>query len=162
MDIKTFRDAMSHLAAAVNIITTDGSAGRCGFTATAVASVTDTPPTLLVCMNRASFLHSAFLENGRLCVNTLAGDQSGLSGVFANAHLDAEARFACGEWHSEPDGSPRLAGALAHFDCRIAQTVEIGTHSVFFCAVESLHCEPGAALVYFDRAYHSVPAPVAA
>ena len=47
-----FRDAMARLGAAVNIITTGGPAGRGGFTASAVCSVTDEPPTLLVCMNR--------------------------------------------------------------------------------------------------------------
>ena len=31
-----FRDAMASLSAAVNIVTTDGPAGRCGITATAV------------------------------------------------------------------------------------------------------------------------------
>lgn len=49
VDQQTFRDAMSCMGAAVNIITTDGPAGRAGFTASAVCSVTDTPPTLLVC-----------------------------------------------------------------------------------------------------------------
>jgi flavin reductase (NADH) len=37
-----FRDAMASLSAAVNIITTEGDAGRCGITAT-VCPVTDTP-----------------------------------------------------------------------------------------------------------------------
>ena len=46
-DKASFRDAMAHVGAAVNIITTDGPAGRAGFTASAVCSVTDTPPTLL-------------------------------------------------------------------------------------------------------------------
>ena len=39
-----FRDAMASLSAAVNVVTTEGEAGRCGITATAVCSVTDTPP----------------------------------------------------------------------------------------------------------------------
>ena len=55
-----FRDAMASLSAAVNIVTTDGPAGRCGITATAVCSVTDTPPTLLVCINRNSAMNPAF------------------------------------------------------------------------------------------------------
>lgn len=41
VDQQTFRDAMSCMGAAVNIITTDGPAGRAGFTASAVCSVTD-------------------------------------------------------------------------------------------------------------------------
>jgi flavin reductase (DIM6/NTAB) family NADH-FMN oxidoreductase RutF len=43
-DKQSFRDAMAQVGAAVNIITTDGPAGRAGFTASAVCSVTDTPP----------------------------------------------------------------------------------------------------------------------
>ena len=49
-----FREAMSRLGAAVHIVTTSGKAGRAGFTATAVASVSDSPPTVLVCLNRKS------------------------------------------------------------------------------------------------------------
>lgn len=55
-----FRDAMASLGAAVNIVTTDGPEGRCGITATAVCSVTDTPPTLMVCVNRNSTMNAVF------------------------------------------------------------------------------------------------------
>lgn len=72
VDQQTFRDAMSCMGAAVNIITTDGPAGRAGFTASAVCSVTDTPPTLLVCLNRGASVWPAFNENRTLCVNTLS------------------------------------------------------------------------------------------
>lgn len=43
VDKQDFRDAMARLGSAVNIITTDGPAGRAGFTASAVCSVTDAP-----------------------------------------------------------------------------------------------------------------------
>ena len=72
VDQQTFRDAMSCMGAAVNIITTDGPAGRAGFTASAVCSVTDTPPTLLVCLNRGASVWPVFNENRTLCVNTLS------------------------------------------------------------------------------------------
>src|SRR6266850_752518 len=49
-----FREAMSRLGAAVHVITTAGPGGKTGATATAVCSVSDTPPTLLVCINRRS------------------------------------------------------------------------------------------------------------
>ena len=54
LDQHTFRQGMANLGAAVNVITTDGGAGQAGFTASAVCSVTDTPPTLLVCLNRSA------------------------------------------------------------------------------------------------------------
>jgi flavin reductase len=67
----TFRDAMAGLGASVNVITTDGVAGMAGCTASAVCAVTDEPPTLLVCINRASRNNAVMRENGRLCVNVL-------------------------------------------------------------------------------------------
>jgi len=69
-----FREGMSRLGAAVNIITTDGPAGRAGFTASTVCSVTDSPPTLLVCLNRSSSVYDRFADNNALCVNTLKPD----------------------------------------------------------------------------------------
>ncbi len=37
-----------NLSAAVNVVTTEGRSRRCGITATAVCSVTDTPPSVMV------------------------------------------------------------------------------------------------------------------
>jgi Conserved protein/domain typically associated with flavoprotein oxygenases, DIM6/NTAB family len=69
VDVSQFRNAMALLGGAVSVITTDGPAGRFGFTASAVCSVTDSPPTLLVCMNRSSYSNEQFKANGALCVN---------------------------------------------------------------------------------------------
>ncbi|OZT82212.1 4-hydroxyphenylacetate 3-monooxygenase reductase subunit, partial [Vibrio sp. 03_296] len=55
-----FRDAMSKLAAAVNIVTTGGVAGTVGITATAVCSVSDSPATVLACVNRNSASNAIF------------------------------------------------------------------------------------------------------
>ena len=54
IDKSTYREAMSGLGAAVNVVTSKGRAGLAGCTVSAVCSVTDEPPTLLVCINRAS------------------------------------------------------------------------------------------------------------
>ena len=61
-----FRDAMASLSAAVNVVTTAGEAGRCGITATAVCSVTDTPPSVMVCINANSAMNPVFQGNGKL------------------------------------------------------------------------------------------------
>ena len=66
-----FRNAMSLLTTAVNVITTNGETGMHGFTASAVCSVTDTPPTLLICMNQSSRSYTHFMENEILSVNVL-------------------------------------------------------------------------------------------
>lgn len=151
-----YRDAMARLGAAVNIITTDGPRGRHGFTASAVCSVTDTPPTLLVCLNKGSSASAAFHANGVLCVNTLAPEHEALSKLFGGGTPVAE-RFGAGEWKPSTTGTPMLAGAAAAFDCRIVRTVEVGTHDVLFCEVVGLATEGAReGLIYFSRRYHAL------
>jgi flavin reductase len=152
-----FREAMSRLGAAVNVITSAGSSGRVGFTATAVCSVSDQPPTLLVCMNRSSSLHTVLQENGVLCVNTLADAQHHLSPVFAGlTGVWGEDRFKAASWHELTTGAPVLNDALVSFDCSIDRAIEVGTHSVFFCSVVDVATKmDGNPLLYFGRQYCS-------
>jgi len=158
VDRKSYRDAMARLGAAVNIITTDGPGGRRGFTASAVCSVTDDPPTLLVCLNRTSDSNQALKDNGVLCVNVLTADHIPLSPIFAGmTEHDYDARFASADWTTLATGCAVLKDATASFDCRIVQVTEVGTHSVFFCEVEAvLAGGKTEGLIYFGRDYHSV------
>lgn len=158
VDQKLYRDAMARLGAAVNIITTDGPGGKRGFTASAVCSVTDTPPTLLVCLNRNSDFNQALKDNRVACVNVLHANQQHLSPVFAGmVEGEYEQRFATADWHRLPNGTLALAGALVSFECRVVQITEVGTHTVFFCEVDGvLGGDPGHGLVYFARSYHTL------
>lgn len=155
VDVSGFRNAMSRLGGAVSVITTDGPAGRFGFTASAVCSVTDSPPTLLVCMNRSSFSNMHFKTNSVLCVNVLAATHQYVSGTFANRDLNMEQRFSTAAWSTLESGSPVMDEALVNFDCRIAQVHEVGSHSIFYCEVLTIKQGPSdEGLVYFNRAYH--------
>ncbi|MCK8786370.1 flavin reductase [Roseomonas sp. NAR14] len=155
---RDFRDAMARLGAAVNILTSAGPAGRAGFTASAVCSVTDAPPTVLVCINRASNNNAVFKSNGVLCVNTLASGQRELSDIFAGATgCSMEDRFAAGVWGHLVTGAPVLQGAVVSFDCRITEVLEKGTHSVLFAEVEAIRGgSEHEGLIYFGRDYHRV------
>jgi flavin reductase len=154
----TYREAMSRLGAAVNIITTHGAEGDVGFTASAVCSVTDDPPTLLVCMNRSSKSNPAFLAAKILCVNVLAHEHQELSAPFASVgELPMAERFGLAKWLRLATGSPVLENAAAAFDCTIDQIHQVGTHSVFFCSVKAIHLGPATAgLIYHGRAYHKI------
>ncbi|MCX8957447.1 NADH-dependent FMN reductase RutF [Erwinia psidii] len=149
-----FRHAMAQLAAAVNIITTDGPAGRAGFTASAVCSVTDTPPTLLVCLNRSASVWETFKTNQQLCVNTLAAGHESLSVLFGGKTPMAE-RFIAAEWSTLLTGSPVLTGAVASFDCSVSQVMSVGSHDILVCEVRALVSNTTRhGLIYFDRGYH--------
>ncbi|MEL2243047.1 pyrimidine utilization flavin reductase protein F [Leclercia adecarboxylata] len=159
IDKQTFRDAMACLGAAVNIITTDGPAGQAGFTASAVCSVTDSPPTLLVCLNRGASVWPVFNDNRTLCVNTLSAGQESLSNLFGGKTPMAD-RFAAADWQTGATGCPRLDDALASFDCRISQVVSVGTHDILFCEIVAITRHPvPQGLVWFDRGYHALMRP---
>ncbi|MEQ1419590.1 flavin reductase [Acinetobacter indicus] len=151
-----FRNAMSLLSSAVNVVTTAGASGVHGFTASAVCSVTDTPPTLLVCMNQTSRSHAHFIENKVLSVNVLGAQHQQISNVFASK-MKSEERFQYGTWTELETGAPVLADALTSFDCEIEQIQQVGTHSIFMCRVVAIqHSQQEHGLVYFNRAYHQV------
>ncbi|WP_312191169.1 NADH-dependent FMN reductase RutF [Leclercia sp.] len=159
LDKQDFRDAMACLGAAVNIITTDGPAGEAGFTASAVCSVTDSPPTLLVCLNRGASVWPVFNDNRTLSVNTLSAGQESLSNLFGGKTPMAD-RFAAAQWQTGATGCPRLADALASFDCRISQVVSVGTHDILFCEIVAITRHPvPQGLVWFDRGYHALMRP---
>lgn len=155
---KLFREGMSRLSAAVNLVTSDGPEGRHGMTASAVCSVTDEPPTLLVCVNRQNRSHDRFNANGRLCVNVLGERHQDLAGLFASRGSDE--RFCDDDWMTLATGAPVLKDAVVAFDCRIVERREIGSHSVFYARVEAtrLGSEPAETLVWFDRRFHPLTA----
>ncbi|MGI5127832.1 flavin reductase [Pseudonocardia sp. CA-107938] len=153
-----FRAAMANLSAAVNVVTTDGPCGRAGMTVSAACSVTDAPPTLLVCVNRASRSHAVLVGNGRLCVNVLAGEHEDLARHFAGAaNLPPAERFTDARWDLTGYGVPVLRGAAAAVLGRIRGRSELGSHSVLFVDVEQVRTQDGGgALVYFQRRFHSL------
>jgi flavin reductase len=158
VEAKAFRDAMSRLGAAVHVVTSAGPGGKAGATATAVCSVSDTPPMLLMCLNRRSQTNPVVIENGVFCVNTLGDGGAEIADIFAGrTGVQGSDRFATGEWTVLDTGSPVLASAVVAFDCRIVEVRSVGSHNVFFGAVEAVRLGPGGpALVYHDRAYKRV------
>lgn len=154
-----FRQAMANLAAAVHVVTTDGPHGRLGITVSAACSVTDAPPTILVCINRGSAAHDVFSANGRLALNVLAGDQEDLARHFSGqTKVPMADRFAWDVWE-DLGGIPTLRDARVALTGRITSTLERGTHSVFFVEIEGIRFRADAqALVYDSRAFHAVGA----
>ncbi|MBE3638355.1 flavin reductase [Mangrovicoccus algicola] len=154
---EVFRDGMACLAGAVNIVTTDGPGGRAGFTATAVCSVTDDPPTLLVCLNRASSAMLAFAANEAICVNTVGPRHRDLAMIFGG-RAEMKDRFAGTGWGRGASGAPVLEGAVASFDCRVSHRHVCGTHEVIFCEVLDVIADPTApGSAYFGRRFHDLP-----
>ncbi|MEW9807129.1 flavin reductase family protein [Mesorhizobium marinum] len=153
-----FRAAMRQLAATVCVVTAGRGASRRGLTATAVCSLSVTPPSMLVCVNRQGAAHRAITENGCFCVNILAADQQDVARRFAGQTGDAgEDKFAAGQWSSLATGAPALDGALINLDCALSSDVETESHSIFIGHVRQVRF--GAVkspLLHYDRSFFSL------
>ncbi len=153
---QAYRDAMARFAGAVHILTTDGAAGRRGVTVIAACSVSDSPPTILACLNRENLNNDSFVANGRFALNTLSAEQEPLAVAFSGlTGLPTEKRFALGHWESIETGAPALKEAIAVFDCELIDTKDLHTHRVLFGKVTGLRIGDNLRpLLYHDRAYH--------
>jgi flavin reductase len=156
--VPAFREAMSRLGAAVHVVTTAGPGGKTGFTATAVCSVSDAPPTLLVCLNRRNHSGPILRENQVFCVNTLGAECETIADVFAGrTGAVLEGRFGTGAWTTLKTGAPVLSNCVVAFDCRVVEIKAVASHNVIFGAVVDIRLGPvGAALVYHDRIYKTI------
>jgi len=155
---EAYRDAMSRFAGAVHVVTTDGPHGRRGATVIAACSVSDGPPTILVCLNRLKADNDCFALNGAFALNTLAADQQPLADAFSGlTGLTQDQRFALGEWETVNSGAPVLKGALAGFDCVLEEAKDMATHRILFGRVTALRMGDSLhPLLYHRRAYHTL------
>lgn len=153
-----FRDAMASLGAAVNIVATNGDAGCCGLTATAVCSVTDNPPTVMVCINSKSQMNAIFQENGKLSINILNHEQEEMACHFAGmTGLAMTERFTQPGWQNGQLQQPVLTNALACLEGDIYDVRQVGTHFVYMTEIKNISVrEDGDGLIYFKRRFHSV------
>lgn len=155
---QSYRDGMAAVAGHVHLITTAGPAGTSGFTAIAVASVSDDPPTLLVCLNRKSANGGLIEANGVFAVNALGAEAEVLAETFAGRRgLAGAARFSVGQWTPLATGSPALDTALVTFDCRVLEIRPVATHTIIIGTVVDLRVgDGGPALAYFGRGYRAI------
>jgi flavin reductase (DIM6/NTAB) family NADH-FMN oxidoreductase RutF len=153
-----FREALSRLASSVSIVSTDGAHGSAGFTCSALCSVTDEPPTIMVCVNRKSTANAIIKGNGVLCVSSLGAEQVELSQIFAGVgRVPMNERFAGPHWSVLATGSPYCTQSRVALDCRVADIREVGTHSVIFAEVLStVHASDGQPLIYHSRNYATI------
>lgn len=149
---------MQRLAAAVCVIATTHEGVRSAFTATAVMSVSDQPPTLVAGINRRNHAHGLLLESRMFSVNVLGEDQRTISDTFAGrTELRAEQRFASGDWVSGALGCPVLRSCLASFECELIEAVETGTHTLVVGHIQELSLPSnGRPLLYWGRDYSGI------
>lgn len=143
-----FRDVIGCFASGVTVITTHAGGAHHGTTASAVSSLSMDPPMVLVCLNKTSQTQSAVAESGCFAINILGADQGGIAYQFATK--SGPAKFEGVEVTAGYHEVPLVKDAIAHIECRVAEAVTGGTHTVFLAEVENAAAiEGGAPLTYF-------------
>ena len=151
-----FRDVMGRLAGGVTVVTARDEEGvPRGFTATAVCSVSLSPPLVLVCVANGSQTLAAIQATGRYALNFVAFDGTGHSDRFAGR---GERKFDSVDWVPAPSGSPLLPGAVAWVECETERSLEVGDHTIFIGHVTDGRVERAEAgpLVHYGGKYHVV------
>lgn len=158
VDPAVYRSGMARYAGHVQLVTTEFEGVRRGVTVTAACSVSDNPPTVLVCLNRSNASNAIFEKSGIFALNSLAEHHQSLATAFAGlSGIPAEERFGFGDWTTLETGAPVLSDAVVSFDCRIIDIKPVSTHFVMFGEVRAIHFgEARGSLIYLDRSFHTL------
>lgn len=150
-----FRDVIRHLASGVTIITSSSKGEPVGMTATAVCSVSATPPMLLVSLTTASHTAQGVMETGAFAVHLLPHSGRKHAEQFASRDL----HFQGVKYTLTSDKKvPVLTDVLGWFLCQVEQSLSVADHVIFVgrvlqCELKSKSPDP---LLYFDRSYRKL------
>ncbi len=135
----------------VTIVTaTDGERPR-GLALNAFSSVTVSPATVLVCVNKTSSTHDVLFSARTFAVNLLSRDQLPIAKRFAAKSDD---KFSGLGWHTGEHGNPIIDDACAHLEAEISMRVRTSTHTVFFGRVLSAHSTEAQPLIYLGSHFY--------
>lgn len=154
-DPAMFRDVIRHLASGVTIITSSLEGKPVGLTATAVCSVSATPPMLLISVAAKSRTALGVMESGAFAVHLLPHKGRRYAEQFASTgeHFEGIEYSLAAQVET-----PLLANVLGWFLCETEQTLPAADHVIFIgrvvgCELKDKRPDP---LLYFDRGYRKL------
>ena len=151
IDTDTFRAVLGRFASGVTIVTTrDGDGRDHGLTVSAFASLSLSPPLILVCIDQGSSLHPVIASAPHFAVNILASSQEALSRRFSGKDLE---RFDGIGYQRGVTGVAVLDEVLAYLECRVAHRLDQGDHTIVVGEVEAAEAGTGRPLLYYRGGY---------
>jgi len=148
------RKAMRNWATGITIVTAAHEDTQHGMTVSSFTSLSLEPPLLSVSLYNTSRTHGLVSASGHFGVTILAADQEEISNRFAGRIPDTDDRFADLDVETLVSGAPFITGGLTFFDCRISQTIPLGTNTLFIAEIlDARFQDDGNPLIYFNQKY---------
>lgn len=147
------RDVMRRFPHGVAVLTVDAEGERLGLTVASVVSLSLEPPLVGVAVSEQAAMHELLRRAGGFALSLLAAGQDWLAQHFARG-VPPIAMWRDVATREGAVGAPLLAGALGWLECRLADEVATGDHTLFIGEV--LAAELGEAappLVYVGSEY---------
>jgi flavin reductase (DIM6/NTAB) family NADH-FMN oxidoreductase RutF len=153
IDEPTFKQAMSHFASGVTVITTEHEGVSYGLTVASFASLSLRPPLVLICVENSVKSHEAIAAAGVFGVSILAEEQADISGRFASKLDD---KFVDLSVQRGTLGVPLIEGSICTLECRVKEKLPGGDHSIFVGEVVAAETAEGKPLVYYRSGYRQI------
>lgn len=155
INVGTFWRLIGQRAIGTTVVTTRHEGVSTGFLGLSAAHVSAVPPRMLVSIGHGTSALPLILESGHFAINFLSSLHQELAERFSGkGKLPQAERFEAADWTMLKSGSPVLTGALASFDCRIEERLELPEVTILIARVEAATCnEEATPLVFFRGKY---------
>ena len=157
MDQQAFKAISGNFATGVTVITAADGDELQGMTANALTSLSLDPVMVLICVDKDTHTHGVLERGGVFAVNILGEHQEDVSRLFAK-RAEPEIGTLRGErFRLAETGAPILEDCLAFLECRVADVLQGGDHSIFIGEVvnEGIVRDVNP-LLFFRGGYHTL------
>ena len=147
-----FLIAMRGITSTVNVISAKLYDERHAMTATSVTSLSLSPPSMIICINKEASIHNTIYEDTKFCINVLSNQQKDLSEVCSNSE-EGESRFEDNGWVDDKELIYN-SNSISNIFCLCTKVIDHSTHSVFFGEVIKVNINnKNKALLYASGEY---------
>jgi flavin reductase (DIM6/NTAB) family NADH-FMN oxidoreductase RutF len=154
VDPDLFRAVLGRFASGVTVVTTRDTSGLDhGLTVSAFTSLSLSPPLILVCIDQEASMHPALTDATHFAVNILSETQEPVARRFAAPETD---RFEGIGFTRGVTGAALLDDVLAFVECRLANSVSCGDHTIFVGEVERAEARSTGPLLYYRGGYAQI------
>lgn len=145
-----FRDVLGRFATGVTVVTALEDSRPLGFTCQAFASLSLSPPMVVLAAAKSSTSWPRIVKAAAFCVNILNDEQRAVSEAFSGPRGD---KFDGVPWHIGTAGTPVIDDSLAWVECALGAVHDAGDHELVTGRVLDLGLGAGRPLIFYRSGY---------